>query len=140
MANGEKTPITATGFLFRRIVPWALLFGVVYYIFVTGRAVVNQAPKEPVSPLVTTQTAANAKAKVIAKAKVVSDSGVNFRTKPDVESGTVMARLEKGTVLSVIGRPDKKWLKVLTVQGQAGYVAADRAYVQITPVKKKRGS
>lgn len=135
MGNGERTSGSPVGFIFRRVAPWFVLAGVLYYTYGLGRTYMNQKPQEETNPLVTTQTAPP-KGKPIAKAKVVSET-LNFRTKPSTSSGSVAQRLEKGTVLDVLGKPSKEWLRVQTPQGQMGYVSSSNIYVKVTPLKKK---
>lgn len=136
MANGEKAALSPTGFVFRRVVPWLLLFGVVYYIFSIGRTYVTQKPRQETNPLAMDQPAAP-KQKVLGKAKVVSPT-LNFRDKPSISDGSIVQRLEKGTILDVVGTPSKEWLKVQTAQGTVGYISSSNIYVQYTPLKKKK--
>jgi len=136
VGNGEKATLSTTSFLFRRVVPWFVLLGFVYYIFSLGRTYVNQQPREETSHLVTTETAVPAQ-KAIAKAKVVSPT-LNFRDKPSIASGQIIERLEEGAVLDVLAKPSKEWLRVRTAQGTVGYISSSNKYVELISLKKKK--
>lgn len=137
MGNGEKASLPAMTFVLRRIVPWFVLFGFIYYIFTMGRTYMNQAPPAETNPLVTTETSSKTSPQSIGQAKVISET-LNFRTKPSTKDGEVTQRLQKGTILTVLGTQGKEWLKVQTAQGETGYVFSSNMYVQVTLKKRKK--
>ena len=134
MAQGEKRSISVPAFVVRRVLPWFVLFGIVYGVFNMGRSLMSQKPVEQANPMETTQAAAPS-TKALAKAKVVNDT-LRFRSEPSM-SGDVLDTFLKGTVVTIVGRPSKDWLKVKTTQGKVGYIFSSNAYVQIIPAKKK---
>lgn len=138
MGGGDKAPASATAFFFKRILPWLVLLGTLWYVFTMGRTYLSQVgSSEPPNPLVTKQTTpTSTKPKTIGKVKVISD-WLNFRTTPSTSSGEVISRLRKGDVLDVLAN-QKKWYKVQNAQGTTGYVFSDTTYVVFTPAKRPR--
>lgn len=137
MAYGERGSTSTGAFIVKRIVPWFVLLGIVWYTYGMGRTYMSQEPQEEANPMVATETVPAKASKVLGRAKVISET-LNFRTKPSTTEGTVTQRLDKGTVLSIVGQPAKDWLQVQTAQGQTGYVFSSNMYVQVTWTKKKQ--
>ncbi|RJQ54343.1 MAG: SH3 domain-containing protein [Actinobacteria bacterium] len=134
MNHEERIPLSAAGFVFKRIIPWVVLVGMVYYIYTTGQSYLKQAPKEETNLLEVTATAKKVQPKSIGTATVVSET-LNFRSKPDTNSPRI-DRLTKGTVLTVLAKPKPEWLKVQTAQGRVGYVFSSKIYIKFVPKKK----
>ncbi len=133
MDQEERVSLSAAGFVFKRVIPWMLLLGMVYYIFLMGRGFLNQQPQEETNPLVVSQSKQSKPVKSYGTAIILSQT-VNFRKKPSVTAPRI-DRLTKGTKLTVIGKPNSKWFRVQTAQGIAGYITSSPIDVKFVPKK-----